>query len=911
MSTRTVTQFSQILNSKVLGANDHITNLKEKQFQSQSSSQSVLSDSLLSIYSILTQSHQLPIASLKNSKGESKAKRHSPHNTFDYSVNPIQFPSVDTIKQSLEQYILIVTTEQQQINIPSNSNDSSRSLNKLQDEALDDLQWSIVGISALSVYSHLVDAFRNQTLPLANDINYWNSILNSSHNTLCTILYAIQSSPNALYQHLKKFLFKIFHHTKSIGTSSNSTNPIVYALSLTTNDLANVFNKTLDKIADIIGAWINASYEAINQAQIVSQKLFNLTLNPSDKEDLKRSIKSQSNETTITSSPIDVPSPSISSSLMVFLILYSPLNATRREIVAHKSQVSHLRLQTAKSLGYLVGESFRLFQTHPESHQQKKISSAAASHNSVILGDNQKNDWKLEIQIAVNTLAKVLQIPQDDYEEGKDSTIESISENENDIYDSSSESSSNESDSDEEKPIHVARKHSAQHQQLQPISTFSHFEASEDISTIRSSNSPVPLSSSVAVAIKILNIIESDLVYHSKRYNKVTHSHGQPSWLTRHWLGLTVFSFASVSLSKTIIGSWENIQYWFQHSVVDTAIAFYRNWIVGPLSQIYNIIRHDEHDAEIALITKRSLKADVESLERMVIQFAMDHGEIPVDAVSSTAGNASVAEASNEVVEALVKEIRQGDISSVLKPYETQIQTPIKSLITGDLIRSLLIQIQKTKVDIETAVSGIDRLLQSQQLVFGVVAAMPSFAFTYWAVITPGLNWIRGNARKSREYVQKKRELATILGRIDRLLSLLELEENSLALEPLSSTSSPSSTGEEEEEEEKKSSNSALKVSKRHGKKHGRKGKGKSSFSISSPSSSSFSKDDGDDYYTLLGLFLCETFLLRHRGLEMLPKSRIHDWNQYIGDLEDIQRGVHFQQKVVTRIWNVFSEYFK
>jgi nuclear control of ATPase protein 2 len=39
--------------------------------------------------------------------------------------------------------------------------------------------------------------------------------------------------------------------------------------------------------------------------------------------------------------------------------------------------------------------------------------------------------------------------------------------------------------------------------------------------------------------------------------------------------------------------------------------------------------------------------------------------------------------------------------------------------IRGDLIRALLIQVQKTKVDVELAMSGIDTLLKSQELVFG------------------------------------------------------------------------------------------------------------------------------------------------------------------------------------------------
>lgn len=42
--------------------------------------------------------------------------------------------------------------------------------------------------------------------------------------------------------------------------------------------------------------------------------------------------------------------------------------------------------------------------------------------------------------------------------------------------------------------------------------------------------------------------------------------------------------------------------------------------------------------------------------------------------------------------------IREGDLTPVLKIYEDDIKNPVKSALTGTLVRSLLIQIQKTKV---------------------------------------------------------------------------------------------------------------------------------------------------------------------------------------------------------------------
>lgn len=46
----------------------------------------------------------------------------------------------------------------------------------------------------------------------------------------------------------------------------------------------------------------------------------------------------------------------------------------------------------------------------------------------------------------------------------------------------------------------------------------------------------------------------------------------------------------------------------------------------------------------------------------------------------------------------LSEQIQRGDLTSVLKVYEGDIKSPVRSALTGTLIRSLLIQVQKAKV---------------------------------------------------------------------------------------------------------------------------------------------------------------------------------------------------------------------
>ena len=66
-----------------------------------------------------------------------------------------------------------------------------------------------------------------------------------------------------------------------------------------------------------------------------------------------------------------------------------------------------------------------------------------------------------------------------------------------------------------------------------------------------------------------------------------------------------------------------------------------------------------------------------------------------------------------------------------MSTYENEIKSPIKYLITGSLLRLILIQIQKGKVDGAMAINGIDKLLKSQQLLFAMVSISPSILILY------------------------------------------------------------------------------------------------------------------------------------------------------------------------------------
>lgn len=51
-------------------------------------------------------------------------------------------------------------------------------------------------------------------------------------------------------------------------------------------------------------------------------------------------------------------------------------------------------------------------------------------------------------------------------------------------------------------------------------------------------------------------------------------------------------------------------------------------------------------------------------------------------------------------VEVLKSKISVGDLTPVLEIYERDIRSPIKSALFGTLVRSLFVQVQKTKVNV-------------------------------------------------------------------------------------------------------------------------------------------------------------------------------------------------------------------
>ena len=249
----------------------------------------------------------------------------------------------------------------------------------------------------------------------------------------------------------------------------------------------------------------------------------------------------------------------------------------------------------------------------------------------------------------------------------------------------------------------------------------------------------------------LLDVIQCSAKFHKdhplRRFTK-------PSILTRYWPSILLCLLYGPSSVMSLWNSRYFIQDFIKTNVVDFAKGLILNWLWAPLKQVWSTVKHDEGSA-ISVTSQETLNSDMDSLTRMIVSFVVDNSDStsnsPIDPIL------------------LSTKVEHGDLTEFMEIYETQLHHPIKNIVTGGLVRSLLIQLQKTKVDGSMALNGIDKMLKSQQLVFGVVALSPALVILYSSIVAlkrfVKLGNVWSNEKRYRE------QISISLNNVERVLN--------------------------------------------------------------------------------------------------------------------------------------------
>ncbi|KAI8375111.1 ATP synthase regulation protein NCA2-domain-containing protein [Choanephora cucurbitarum] len=231
----------------------------------------------------------------------------------------------------------------------------------------------------------------------------------------------------------------------------------------------------------------------------------------------------------------------------------------------------------------------------------------------------------------------------------------------------------------------------------------------------------------------------------------VQSSYGVPSKLTRYWIPAIVSYVAASWTINYGLERKEDIAHALEE-LGKTAHDFVLNWIWEPFRKVYYTIRLK--DQRLSLLSKEGLSSDLDSLERMVVGFAKEKLHM-----------------SDADLMRIAADVREGDMSVLLKEYEKEIKSPLKNVIVGDLLRTILIQVQKTKVDVDLAMTALDKLLKSNELNFAFLAVAPSMLLS-WASVSWFKHTLQGKSRQKMKKVGLP--IKETLRRIERQLTVNE-----------------------------------------------------------------------------------------------------------------------------------------
>jgi nuclear-control-of-ATPase protein 2 len=497
-----------------------------------------------------------------------------------------------------------------------------------------DLEWILVSKATVQTYGLLLNTLLEQTIPLSDDIWYWNEVL-SSYRYIG--LYAIQTSP-----------LRWWAWTKDIYSD-------------TRNRIARLRDGSGDEsFTRDIGASSTDQWEQF-------YGLVRDSIRERSVADIQRRV-------------------------------LSPIALCRNEVRQKQRRLKRLREMSASGLGVLMDEGLS-FDISDESYE-------------LVNAESESDSWKLVVERSVALMVTVLR------------NVTAIETGVPDFEDTVFASV-------EDDPEISGRSH-----------------GTDDIEIIRPA----------MVSRRLQNILKVHVPNHINARQKLASEYGRPSRLLRYWLPATTILLSSTTILRILINRKADIISWvrdFGATVRDFCI----NWVLVPTKNVIGTIRRDK-DSEVAIMSKESLKGDRDSLERMVVDFAIDNPK------SADYGPGPLNEVEISDIRAKVKE---GDLTPVLRAYEKDLRSPFKGAIRGDLVRTLLIQVQKTKVDVEIAISGIDALLKSQELVFGFIGLTPGVLVCF--AVFRYLGGTFGN-RKGIRQGKKAGQTVRVLRNIDRILTL-------------------------------------------------------------------------------------------------------------------------------------------
>ncbi|BBH02410.1 dgd1 suppressor 1 [Prunus dulcis] len=246
-----------------------------------------------------------------------------------------------------------------------------------------------------------------------------------------------------------------------------------------------------------------------------------------------------------------------------------------------------------------------------------------------------------------------------------------------------------------------------------------------------------------------INLVYQNLEKLDSYLSYIVAKHRKPRKVTQYWIrytcgvvGLSVCSMWLIGHSR-LMGS-PDIDNWLREAR-DSTIGFFSDHVEQPLLSIRDELFETFRKRHRGMMDLEEVQLTSNSLHRMLLAFS-----------EQTKGQKFPENAPDQEM-----------LEIVMARYEKELTHPITNLLNGELARAMLIQVQKLKLDIETAMLELNQILRANEINFAILAALPAF-FLSLVLIMVVRAWFKQDTRA---------EGRGRIARLQRRLLVVEVEK--------------------------------------------------------------------------------------------------------------------------------------
>ncbi|XP_068637325.1 protein DGS1, mitochondrial-like isoform X2 [Aristolochia californica] len=306
---------------------------------------------------------------------------------------------------------------------------------------------------------------------------------------------------------------------------------------------------------------------------------------------------------------------------------------------------------------------------------------------------------------------------------------------------------------------------------------FSKLEASIDHLQLNMKNSfPVPMDESKSLYLQLeklpeinkdtsqwtdcevrdaINSVNTNLRRLDSYLSVLVSKYQKPRRMTVYWLrytcGAVGLSVCSVWLLRhsSLMGS-PDIDNWI-HEAKESTVSFWKDHVEQPIISIRDELFETFRTRHKGVMELEEVRLTEDSLHKMLLAFS-----------KQTEGVEFPEDTSDQAL-----------LEIVMARYEKELMHPIKNFLGGEIVRAFLIQIQKLKFDIETAMLELDQILKANEINFAILAALPAFILCLLLIMLARVWLIRDTGAEGKGRT----------ARLQRRLLLVEVEKRIMQIQ--------------------------------------------------------------------------------------------------------------------------------